>query len=67
MVCSNGNHGVGNDSVSFRGNKGPKGTGSNGNAAPVGADGRPVDPAVASYLKQIAAYTIWAEKEAARG
>ncbi len=67
MVCPQGNRGVGGDAASFRGNKGPGYTGSNGNAAPLGSDGRAVDPAAITYLKQIEAYKIWAEKEAKRG
>ena len=66
MVCPQGNRGVGGDSASFRGNKGPGYTGSNGNAAPLGADGRAVDPAAQTYLKQIAEYQKWAEREVAR-
>jgi len=47
----------------FRGNVGAKNTGSNGNAGPISADGLPVDPAAQTYLKQIAAYQLWAEKQ----
>ena len=67
MVCPAGNRGAGGDSVTFRGNKGHKGTGSNGNAGPIGDNGLPVDPAAVTYLKQIEEYQKWAEREAARG
>ena len=67
MVCPTGNVGAGGDSVTFRGNRGHKGTGSNGNAGPIGNNGLPVDPAAQTYLKQIEAYQAWAEREAARG
>ena len=67
MVCPAGTVGAGGDSATFRGNKGPKGTGSNGNSGAVDDNGLPVDPAVRSYLKQIENYKKWAEKEAARG
>ena len=67
MVCPQGNVGAGGDSVTFRGNKGHRGTGSNGNASPVGGNGLPVDPAAVTYLKQIEEYQKWAEREAARG
>ena len=67
MVCPHGNRGAGGDSVTFGGNKGHRGTGSNGNAGPVGGDGLPVDPAAVTYLKQIEEYQKWAEREAARG
>lgn len=39
--------------------QGPRNTGSNGNAGPVGADGRPVNPAEVSYLAQIERYKQW--------
>ena len=42
-----------------RGNAGPRNTGSNGNAGPVGADGRPVNPAEIAYLKQLENYKKW--------
>ena len=58
-VCPQGSIGVGNDAATFRSNKGPKNTSSNGNAAPLGADGRPVDPAAVSYLAQIERYKQW--------
>jgi hypothetical protein len=45
---------IGARSVTFRGNKGPAGTGSNGNAGPISADtGLAVDPAAETYKKQI--------------
>merc|ERR1711994_1054643 len=47
----------------FRGTVGAKNTGSNGNAGPISAGGLPVDPAAQTYLKQIAAYQLWAEKQ----
>ena len=40
--------------MTFRGNKGPAGTGSNGNAGPISADtGLAIDPAAETYKKQI--------------
>merc|ERR1719402_1114796 len=48
----------------FRGNKGPDGTGSNGNAGPVDQNtGLAIDPAAETYKKQIAAYQEWAERQ----
>lgn len=53
-VCPTGAFTNDNRSVTFRGNKGPEGTGSNGNAGPVSADtGLAVDPAAETYKKQI--------------
>ena len=50
--------------MTFKGNKGPEGTGSNGNAGPVDqATGVAVDPAAETYKKQIAAYIKWAEQQ----
>jgi len=48
----------------FQGNRGAAGTGSNGNAGPI-SGGLPVDPAAETYKKQIAAYTLWAERQQA--
>ena len=50
--------------MGFRGNKGPAGTGSNGNAAPFDAtSGLPVNPAEVSYRKQLENYVKWAEEQ----
>ena len=52
-VCPQGAIGAsGQDAAFYTGNVGHRGTGSNGNAAPVGADGRPVDPAAIAYANQ---------------
>ena len=66
-VCPSG--AVTNDGrqVTFRGNKGPTGTGSNGNAGPLNQDGFAVDPAAVSLLKQQEEYVKWAEKQAKLG
>merc|ERR1719244_1110138 len=48
--------------VTPRGNKGPEGTGSNGNAGPINQAGLAVDPAAVSLLKQQQAYIEWAKK-----
>jgi hypothetical protein len=53
-VCPTGAFTNDNRSVTFRGNKGPAGTGSNGNAGPISADtGLAIDPAAETYKKQI--------------
>ena len=62
-MCSTGSFGAGNDKSTHRGNAGPPGTGSNGNAGPIDAAGHAVDPAAQTYLKQIAAYEIWAKQQ----
>jgi hypothetical protein len=63
-VCPLGAFGAdGVSKVLFRGNKGPAGTGSNGNAGPINAQGLPVDPAAETYKKQIAKYQLWAEQQ----
>merc|ERR1712226_316900 len=62
-VCPLGAIGVSNESVNHRGNKGPGQTGSNGNSGPVSADGRPIDPAAQTYLKQIEAYKLWEKQQ----
>jgi len=51
-VCPTG--AITNDgrSVTFRGNRGPAGTGSNGNAGPI-SGGLPIDPAAETFKKQI--------------
>merc|ERR1712150_257726 len=51
--------------VTQRGNKGPEGTGSNGNAGPINQAGLAVDPAAVSLLKQQERYTKWAEQQVA--
>ena len=52
-VCPTGAFTNDNRFVSQRGNKGPSGTGSNGNAGPINqATGLAVDPAAVSLLKQ---------------
>ena len=53
--------------MTFRGNKGPTGTGSNGNAGPLNQAGFAVDPAAVSLLKQQEEYIKWAEKQAKLG
>eukprot|EP00095_Tigriopus_kingsejongensis_P010252 maker-scaffold178_size283195-snap-gene-0.11 protein:Tk10252 transcript:maker-scaffold178_size283195-snap-gene-0.11-mRNA-1 annotation:"---NA---" len=58
-VCPQGAVGVAQDRTTFRGNKGPGQTGSNGNAGPIDSAGNPVDPAAVTYLKQIEAYKKW--------
>jgi len=54
-VCPTG--AITNDgrSVTFRGNRGPAGTGSNGNAGPI-SGGLPIDPAAETFKKQIQRY-----------
>ena len=65
-VCPTGNIGAApNERVSFRGNKGPGLTGSNGNAGPVNEQGLPIDPAAETYKKQIEAYQQWELQQAA--
>merc|ERR1712018_775202 len=64
-VCPSGAFTNDNRSVTFRGNKGPKGTGSNGNAGPLSSSGVAVDPAAVSLLKQQQAYIEWAKKQVA--
>merc|ERR1712018_902086 len=64
-VCPSGAFTNDNRSVTFRGNKGPKGTGSNGNAGPPSSSGVAVDPAAVSLLKQQQAYIEWAKKQVA--
>jgi hypothetical protein len=49
--------------VSFRGNQGAAGTGSNGNAGPLSNTGFAVDPAAESLKKQQIAYIEWAKKQ----
>ena len=49
--------------VSFKGNRGSVGTGSNGNAGPLNQAGVAVDPAAVSLLKQQEEYTKWAEQQ----
>ena len=61
-VCPQGAFGSdGRTKVTFRGNQGPKHTGSNGNAGPVNAAGQPIDPAAETYRRQIEQYQRWAE------
>merc|ERR1712149_156050 len=49
--------------VTFKGNKGPTGTGTGGNAGPINqATGLAVDPAAVSLLKQQQEYIKWAER-----
>ena len=63
-VCPTGAFTNDNRFVSQRGNKGPSGTGSNGNAGPINqATGLAVDPAAVSLLKQQQEYTKWAEQQ----
>ena len=63
-VCPTGVYTNDNRQVTFRGNKGPAGTGSNGNAGPIDqSTGIAVDPAAVSYLKQIERYQKWAEQQ----
>lgn len=64
-VCPNGAFTNDNRFVTFRGNKGSAGTGSNGNAGPVNQGGFAVDPAAVSLLKQQEEYIKWAEKQVA--
>merc|ERR1712228_552110 len=54
-VCPTG--AITNDgrSVTFRGNRGPAGTESNGNAGPI-SGGLPIDPAAETFKKQIQRY-----------
>ena len=59
-VCPTGAYTVDNRFVGFTGNKGPAGTGSNGNAGPLNAAGVAVDPAAVSLLKQQQEYFKWA-------
>lgn len=49
--------------MSFKGNRGSAGTGSNGNAGPLNQAGVAVDPAAVSLLKQQEEYTKWAEQQ----
>merc|ERR1739842_65054 len=52
--------------VSFKGNRGATGTGSNGNAGPINQEtGVAVDPAAVSLLKQQQDYIKWAEQQVA--
>merc|ERR1712218_311914 len=52
--------------VTFKGNKGPTGTGTGGNAGPINqATGLAVDPAAVSLLKQQQEYIKWAERQVA--
>ena len=53
----------GQDKATFKGNIGHRGTGSNGNASPIGQDGRPVDPAAIAYANQIAQYIEWERRQ----
>ena len=63
-VCPTGAQTNDNRFVGFSGNRGPAGTGSNGNAAPFDADnGLPVNPAEVSYRKQLENYVKWAEEQ----
>merc|ERR1719266_875068 len=64
-VCPSGAFTNDNRSVTFRGNKGPAGTGSNGNAGPINQSGVAVDPAAVSLLKQQQEYIKWAERQVA--
>ena len=64
-VCPTGAFTNDNRSVTFRGNKGPAGTGSNGNAGPINQSGVAVDPAAVSLLKQQQEYIKWAERQVA--
>lgn len=61
-VCPTGAQTADGRFVGFSGNKGPSGTGSNGNAAPV-SNGLPVNPAEVSYRKQLENYVKWAEEQ----
>merc|ERR1711992_154409 len=59
-VTNDGRH------VTFKGNKGPTGTGTGGNAGPINqATGLAVDPAAVSLLKQQQEYIKWAERQVA--
>lgn len=63
-VCPTGAYTNDNRQVTFRGNRGPAGTGSNGNAGPINqATGIAVDPAAETYKKQIEQYIKWAEQQ----
>lgn len=63
-VCPQGAIGSsGQDKATFRGNVGHRGTGSNGNASPIGENGRPVDPAAIAYANQIAQYIEWEKRQ----
>ena len=64
-VCPTGAFTNDNRFVSQRGNQGPRGTGSNGNAGPINQAGLAVDPAAVSLLKQQQEYTKWAEQQVA--
>merc|ERR1712223_2110806 len=64
-VCPTGAFTNDDRSVTFRGNKGPAGTGSNGNAGPINQSGVAVDPAAVSLLKQQQEYIKWAERQVA--
>ena len=64
-VCPTGAFTIDNRFVSQRGNQGPSGTGSNGNAGPINQAGLAVDPAAVSLLKQQERYTKWAEQQVA--
>lgn len=62
-VCPLGAIGVAGDSALFRGNKGPGQTGSNGNAGPIDALGRPVAQAEAAYFRQLENYQRQIERQ----
>ena len=64
-VCPTGAYTSDNRFVTFRGNKGGAGTGSNGNAGPINQAGVAVDPAAISLLKQQEEYIKWAERQVA--
>merc|ERR1711956_92966 len=64
-VCPTGAFTNDGRQTTFRGNKGPTGTGSNGNAGPLNQAGLAVDPAAVSLLKQQEEYIKWAQRQAA--
>ena len=64
-VCPTGAFRNDGTQTAFTGNKGPTGTGSNGNAGPINQVGLAVDPAAVSLLKQQEEYIKWAERQVA--
>merc|ERR1739845_21384 len=63
-VCKTGAYGAdGKSKVEHRGNVGAGLTGSNGNAAPLNAEGQAYDPAAETYKKQIEAYQVWEKQQ----
>merc|ERR1719187_2471866 len=62
--CEVGAYGAdGKSKVEHKGNVGAGLTGSNGNAAPLNAEGQAYDPAAETYKKQIEAYKVWEKQQ----